>query len=97
MSECPACGGEGVHLGNLGNLAHFSCRYCGTQFSGKDKRFTCPSCEYTYSIFNASESTTYEDHGVCWSCQREMVNGERCRNCYELGHTWEVCEENEDQ
>ena len=32
---CPACGGEGVLLGSLGNLAHYRCRNCGAQFSEK--------------------------------------------------------------
>jgi ribosomal protein S27AE len=31
--ECPACGGPGMFLGQLGNLAHFTCRNCGMQFS----------------------------------------------------------------
>ena len=30
--ECPFCGGEGVVLGGLGNLMHFRCRGCGTDF-----------------------------------------------------------------
>lgn len=32
-TTCPACGGPGVYLGNLGRLAHFRCRNCGMGFS----------------------------------------------------------------
>jgi hypothetical protein len=31
--SCPACGGEGGYLGQLGSRHHFSCRGCGMQFS----------------------------------------------------------------
>jgi hypothetical protein len=30
---CEVCDGEGLFLGNLGNLAHYRCRDCGIQFS----------------------------------------------------------------
>lgn len=33
--ECPACGGDGIPLGALGNLQHFRCQDCGSQFSHK--------------------------------------------------------------
>lgn len=31
--ECPACGGIGAHLGNLGRLEHFRCIDCGIDFN----------------------------------------------------------------
>ena len=30
---CPICDGDGVFLGALGDLDHYSCRDCGMQFS----------------------------------------------------------------
>lgn len=34
MICCPACNADlPVLLGILGNLAHFRCRYCGTDYS----------------------------------------------------------------
>ena len=33
--ECPACGGEGVSLGMLGQLEHYRCRACGMNYSQK--------------------------------------------------------------
>lgn len=35
MCQCPKCPGEGVYLGTLGRLDHFSCRDCGWQFSAE--------------------------------------------------------------
>ncbi len=32
-AECPLCGGEGVSLGGLGNLAWYRCRDCGIEFN----------------------------------------------------------------
>jgi transposase-like protein len=32
ISPCPICGGFGVYVGTLGNLAHFRCRSCGIPF-----------------------------------------------------------------
>ena len=29
---CPACGGEGTHLGTLGSRSWFRCRQCGLDF-----------------------------------------------------------------
>lgn len=31
--ECPQCGGEGYFLGVLGDLLHFRCRDCGSDWS----------------------------------------------------------------
>ena len=33
---CPACGGDGVYLGGLGNRKHYRCRQCGIDFSSED-------------------------------------------------------------
>jgi len=33
MSFCPACGGQGAHLGSLGRREHFRCRDCGMDYS----------------------------------------------------------------
>lgn len=35
--SCPACGGEGTHLGTLGKREHFRCRDCGWTFSDQDQ------------------------------------------------------------
>jgi rubredoxin len=37
MIYCPVCGGEGIPLGTLGKLRHYTCRNCGMQFSTKKK------------------------------------------------------------
>jgi len=37
-TTCPACGGEGILLGALGNLVHYRCRNCGAQFQEKARR-----------------------------------------------------------
>ena len=86
-----------MRLGSLGSLVHFRCQHCGMQFSRDDERIDCSSCEYDYSAFDPIESTNLDDHGVCWSCHREIINGERCGNCYKLGHIMEVCELNENR
>ncbi len=31
-TECPACGGEGEFLGQLGSITHLRCRDCGCDF-----------------------------------------------------------------
>lgn len=36
---CPACGGPGVLLGQLGQLVHFRCRNCGITFNVKKSDF----------------------------------------------------------
>lgn len=33
--ECPACGGENGPMGQLGNLVHYSCRWCGMMYSDR--------------------------------------------------------------
>jgi len=33
---CPACGGDGVLLGALGNRKHYRCRQCGMDFSQEE-------------------------------------------------------------
>ena len=33
VAVCPACGGDGVTLGNLGAREHYRCRQCGIDFS----------------------------------------------------------------
>lgn len=35
---CPACGGDGVELGALGSLMHYTCRDCGIGFSAAVQR-----------------------------------------------------------
>jgi predicted nucleic acid-binding Zn ribbon protein len=35
MHGCPACGGIGMLLGQLGRLFWFRCRQCGIDFSSK--------------------------------------------------------------
>ncbi len=32
MTNCPACDGPGIFIGQLGNLAHFKCQHCGIEF-----------------------------------------------------------------
>lgn len=51
----------------------------------------CPSCHEEISLADVSEQTTLSDHGVCWSCNREITNGERCPLCLELGHRLSEC------
>ena len=50
----------------------------------------CPSCLNT-----CKDDVTIEDHGVCYDCHHEILNGERCSLCYELDHTVHVCPEAE--
>lgn len=35
-TPCPSCDGDAFVLGTLGRLVHYSCRYCGAQFSERD-------------------------------------------------------------
>ena len=51
----------------------------------------CPSC-----LNECKDDVTIEDHGVCWDCHHEMLNGERCRDCYEYGHDRDDCPEREE-
>jgi tRNA(Ile2) C34 agmatinyltransferase TiaS len=36
VDYCPACGGEGGYLGELGIVAWFRCRQCGSEFRGSE-------------------------------------------------------------
>ena len=56
-----------------------------------DQAIDCPACGSEISKNDVSETTVLEDHGVCWWCHRQMLCGERCRNCYESGHALEKC------
>lgn len=60
----------------------------GDKVEGIDE---CPSCHEAISLADTSEQTTLADHGVCWYCQRQIVNGERCSICWELGHASFEC------
>ena len=33
LTECPQCGGEGMLLGQLGNVSWYRCRQCGWDFN----------------------------------------------------------------
>jgi len=55
----------------------------------------CPSCDEVYPGTDITEATTLADHGVCWTCHHEMLAGQRCRICYELGHDSYRCPDNE--
>ncbi len=52
---------------------------------------TCPACGYEYPSDDLSETTCMLDHGVCRSCKTEMLHGERCWQCYEVGHASDAC------
>lgn len=40
--ECPECDGPGVETGVLGNLMHFRCRNCGTEYAVGVKEYENP-------------------------------------------------------
>lgn len=42
-----------------------------------EEEWLCPACDHL-NLYDV----TIEDHGVCYSCHKEMLNGERCRGCY---------------
>jgi hypothetical protein len=46
----------------------------------------CPACNN-----DCYGDVTLEDHGVCWDCHKELLNGERCYCCLEAGHILEDC------
>ena len=48
----------------------------------------CPSCET-----DIENDVTLDDHGVCFDCHHEILNGERCRICFVTDHGWEDCPE----
>lgn len=52
------------------------------------ERFECPSCGEL-----CRDDVTYSDHGVCYDCHHQMLNGERCRICYRYGHSMDDCPE----
>lgn len=60
----------------------------GNKVQGTDE---CPGCHVEISLSDKSEQTTLADHGVCWYCNRQIVNGERCPICLELGHRLSEC------
>ena len=48
----------------------------------------CPSCGEM-----CRNDVTIEDHGVCYDCHHDMLNGERCRICYMPGHDSSDCDD----
>jgi tRNA(Ile2) C34 agmatinyltransferase TiaS len=55
--QCPACGGEGVLLGQLGELIYFRCRRCGSDFCSHE--VDTPEVEY---VCTCNENHTCEGH-----------------------------------
>jgi len=62
----------------------------GPALTVDDTKWLCPSCNTI-----DRNDVTLEDHGVCYECHHEMLCGERCRICYEVGHSSENCPEAE--
>jgi len=50
----------------------------------------CPACDN-----DCYGDVTLEDHGVCWDCHKDLLNGERCYGCLEAGHILEDCRFND--
>jgi len=55
----------------------------------------CPSCDEVHPETDLTEATSFADHGVCWSCNKQMNVGERCRICYEPDHDINTCPDSE--
>jgi len=51
----------------------------------------CPACDN-----ECGNDVTIEDHGVCYDCHHEMLNGERCFSCREYGHDFNHCPDDQD-
>ena len=82
--SCPNCGKtlekereKRAHMENGELIPAKACNDCGT----------CPSC----GTYDSDEATSIADHGVCHDCHRQILAGERCSGCHELGHSIENC------
>lgn len=54
--------------------------------------YYCPCCQKEINRKDWSELTSMADHGVCWWCNRRIVNGEICRMCYTAKDPYCECE-----
>lgn len=93
--SCPMFSGDtdAIRLGQLGDLVHYECRHCGIKWSipyDDDGIKQCPVCDEL-----CKDDVTIEDHGMCYDCHHQILSGERCWYCRELGHSKDECLEYE--
>jgi len=48
---------------------------------------TCPAC----GVVCGPDDATLADHGVCYTCHRQILSGARCGRCREWGYASATC------
>jgi hypothetical protein len=57
VNHCPACGGEGHHIGTMKQKDHFMCRHCGNGFSSDNPGTVVEKEEMVANVKTAPEKT----------------------------------------